>query len=355
MRLKSAGLTLVVAVLTGSLPAQGTAGGTEIVDQPAAKAVHLLTPTTAVVPAGSAAWVALNWTATSRAHKFRVTAAASDGVVVTYPDNTGDHTSAWTDEEWVEAELDYTALHLTVPAGAPAHINLFLTVTYEVDDVPFSQEEQVEVPVTPGGGGGVSALTHELGPIASNASTWVDLWYASDTPVSGFRLVATDPGGLSLLYPDPGLWSSLYNDDVLDAGEKDVARLRLDTFGLTAGTYELTIEVDYALAGSRGHLDHTVQVVVGPVQVSGLSLTPLCWHPSGKFELVVHNPNPFAVSLTWDMVGKNVSGSLTAQPGETSLYVKQKGEVRIFWADAGGVGGTASALVHDAKCEGVAR
>lgn len=255
-------LTLVVAIalVAATTPA---AFAQDIETGPAT--VSLLTPATAPVQSGNAAWVLLNWAATGGdAWNFRLTATAANGATVDYPTNTADHSSLMSNDILSNGEVDFTALYVAVPASAVGPVDLSLNLTYDTADGQQSASAVLDVPIVGFDGDALVSTTDDLGTIDGGATAWVDFWYTALAPVVGdIRLTVTDPGAFGVVYPQDGASSSLYYQSLLASGESDVARIRLDAAGVAPGTYEIGVRTDYVVGGQAQSMDHRAVVSVG--------------------------------------------------------------------------------------------
>jgi hypothetical protein len=227
--------------------------------------VVLLTPATAPVQAGNAAWVLLNWAATGGdAWNFRLNATATSGASVAYPTNTVDHSSLMSNDILSNGEVDFTALHIDVPAAAVGPVDLNLSLSYDTAAGPQSIDVQLDVPIVTFDGDALASTSDDLGAIDRNSTKWVDFWFTGLAPVVGdIHLTVTDPGAFGVVYPQDGTFSSLYYQSQLASGESDVARIRLDATGVEPGTYKIGVRTDYVVGGQMQSIDHSAVVVVG--------------------------------------------------------------------------------------------
>lgn len=224
--------------------------------------VHLLTRTTAAVTAGSSSWIALNWSAAGgEATEFRVTSKGTRGIEVSYPENTHDHTSLYYNNTLSDAELDYTALKLTVPADFKGRrVNLKLEVSYVWDGKRRTTNARVRVPIAHYDGSPLAALTDHVGVVEAGDSRWVSLEYTAPGPSVRDVKVEVDGSDLGgVIYQGYGDWAGLHNDSTLEGGETDVARFRLDTSGMEPGEHTFVAYVSY----QGGEVKHEVGVTVG--------------------------------------------------------------------------------------------
>lgn len=141
--LAAAALTLPVLAVASPASAQDAAAtdGT-ITDVGTGDAEVLpISPVVAAVDPGDSQWIAIQWTAmNAEARELKVTATGSDGVEVSYPTYPVDgYSSGYWDDTLSIAEIDYTALKVTVDGDAAAPRYLDVTVSYVSDTGPHSE------------------------------------------------------------------------------------------------------------------------------------------------------------------------------------------------------------------------
>ena len=240
-----------------------TVGGGGVLGGPD-MSVILMTNVTAPVPAGISVWVSLNWTAEGGdAGSVRVTSIASGGVSVSYPENTADHASLHADDRLSDSELDFTALYIDVPFDVVGPVELDITLTYETADGPVTQNEVVTVPILIETGDGLEQTTVDLGTVPAGQAKWVDVWYTGLAEAVGeVELVVVDDAGFGVVYPSEGAFTSLYYSNSIRKGETDVARFRIDTAGVSPGSYDLTLRTSYLVGGEAKSFDRMVTVTV---------------------------------------------------------------------------------------------
>jgi|FLYL01.1.fsa_nt_gi hypothetical protein len=248
-------LLSLVATLGGLLPLPATAAQA----QP-----ELMQDSTAVVAAGGSTWVTLTWLGTGDVASFALTAKPrkARGVEVSYPANTGDHSSLMRDDELLEGELDYTAVRLTVPYYQTKAFELDLTVRYSEDGKPRTKKYRVEVPVVVHTGADLEVLG-DVPAVPSGGEHWVEVTMVGVAPTLT-NLSATVGGDLDVTYPGHGTSTSLHSDDVLTAGETDVARFLVDTSGLAPGVHPFRWTVTYLKGSERKSLDFDLALTVTP-------------------------------------------------------------------------------------------
>jgi len=256
-------LVLTMGLVMTLAPSAAVAQETELpVSGPAS--VALLTPATAPVPAGNAAWIVLNWAATrGDAWNFRLTATATSGATVGYPENTVDHSSLMSNDTLSNGEVDFTALYIDVPASAVGPVDLDLTVSYDTATGPQSSSLRLGVPILGFDGEALAATTDDLGSMDEGATKWVEFWFTGLAPVVGdVQLTVTEPGDFGVVYPQDGSFSSLYYQSQLSSGQSDVARVRLDSTGVAPGSYQIGVRTEYVAGGEVHSIDGAAVLVV---------------------------------------------------------------------------------------------
>jgi len=226
--------------------------------------VKLDTKKTATVVQGSSAWVALNWEGDyADATGFRVVATTKEtGVEISYPDNTGDHTSLMDNDVLSDAEIDYTAIHVDVPYGTKS-FKLDLVATWNDGDKDVSKKFKVSVPTVEYTGDDVAISTNDAGSVPTDEPSWVGVdWTGMAPSIGDVQMTATGPSGAAIVYPGERDWTSLYHDSQLDQGETDVARFLLDASGLEAGVHKFEVTLSYSRGDSPARTSGVVTVHV---------------------------------------------------------------------------------------------
>ncbi|MGZ5383583.1 MAG: hypothetical protein ACXW1Y_02265 [Acidimicrobiia bacterium] len=253
---------LLAALLIVSTASPAAAGPKPDVD----KDVELTNYETAAIVAGDSAWIALNWVGGGGdAQNFQLVVKKPDaGVEVRYPDNTGTYTSLWADSTLSDGEYDFTAIRVTVPYDAGRDIKLLFTLSYDHAGGQKNRSFNVRVPVVEyAGGEDLKQVTESLGEVALGESAWVGVSYAGVAPrLDDFQLTVTDAGGLSIVYPADGSATSLHHNARLEDGETDVARFRVDAYGVGPGTYTIQIQAKYRKDATTATLAGSVTLVV---------------------------------------------------------------------------------------------
>jgi len=226
--------------------------------------VKLDTQKTATVVQGSSAWVVVNWRgSTADATGFRVVATTkAPGVEISYPDNTGDHTSLMFNDVLSSDEIDFTAIHVDVPYGTK-NFKLDLVATWNNGEKDVSKDFKVTVPTVEYTGDDVAISTDDAGSVPTDEPSWVGVdWTGMAPSIGDVEMTATGPSGAAIAYPGERDWTSLYHDNQLDQGETDVARFLLDASGLEAGVHKFEVTLSYSRGDSPARTSGVVTVHV---------------------------------------------------------------------------------------------
>ncbi len=230
-----------------------------LIPAPAASAkganLDLLKSEVATIIKGTGAWVALSWTATGGdvADVTMTVESRTDGVAVTYPQNTADHTSFWDNDSLVDGEIDYTAFYLDVPeatSGQEAKIRIHVQMT--VDGKREKDKFDVKVPIVAHTGADLEQVTNNVGSIAAGQTRWVEVAFTGMAPSTQNVSAVVSAPGLAIIYPAEGASTSLHHDAELSYGETDVVRFLVDAAAANPGIYEVGLDTTYdggSLAG----------------------------------------------------------------------------------------------------------
>ncbi len=250
---RGVGVALLAAALLIPAPAALAKGGE----------IELIKGEVATVVKGTDAWVALTFTAKKgEIEDVRMTVdSKTRGVTVSYPENTGDHTSLWDNDSLKEGEIDFAAFHVDVAEdvrgkSAKLRINVEMTVEGKRERDKFD----VKVPLVDYTGGNVQQVTDSVGSITVGEARWVEVAFTGLAPVTKNVTTVVSASGLSIIYPGEGARTSLHHDAELDSGETDVIRFYVDAGSAEPGTY--TIQLDTVFDG--GSLPGTVTLDVMP-------------------------------------------------------------------------------------------
>lgn len=225
----------------------------------------LKTKKAATIVAGDSAWLAINWKGNSgEITNFQVTAEAPAGIEVAYPDNTPGFTGLMNGHVLSEKELDYTALRVSVPYGQTEDFEIVLTASYMSDGIAVKDTFNVKVPVAVyEADQDIVQVTGSAGSIPAGDADWAEVDFSGLAPMAeGFQMVVTDSDGLTIEYPTDEPFTSLYFDSALEDGETDFAAFWVDTTDAAAGTYTLSLEVTYRMAGQTKTVNGTLSLDV---------------------------------------------------------------------------------------------
>ncbi len=265
MRLDSV-MRIPVALLAVALVIVGLAAPVHAQDDNGRSKIKLLTKDTAAVVAGDTAWLAVNWTAkngTVQNVALELNDDPGDGVEVSYPTNTGTWTGLMNGHVLDESAIDYTAFQVHVPASFDAKkVKLEFEISY-TDDRGDDQTDtvKIDVPVVHYTDGDHLVQHDASATIPAGGSAWVDVDMTGLAPLTS-ELSLTADGALGIVYPGHGVATSLHGDHLLEDGETDTARFRVDTGDVAPGTYVLTTELTYVFAGAAHMLPGTVEIVI---------------------------------------------------------------------------------------------
>jgi hypothetical protein len=273
--------SVVRPIVVALLIAAGTVFGSAQPSSAASLAnspVTLQTSVASTMLPGQQGWIALNWkgSAAADACDFRVTAAGTDGVTVTYPSSrTG--TSGYTDSTLSQNELDYTALNVSVPPTLLLASVLTLTVDYGpcspgnsdgngIGNANGQKTHMVLVgtlPVLPNLGPAVTQVTTTAGPVKAGAISWVDVSYKGASPsLTNFSVKATDGGPFTVGYANEATTAKLSEGATLGVLKTDHVSIRLDATTVPTGTYNLKLQASYGSGLTSGVLSGVLAVTV---------------------------------------------------------------------------------------------
>ncbi len=228
--------------------------------------ITLLTKDTATVVAGDTAWLAVNWTAKHGAVqnvRLELSEDPGDGVQVSYPTNTATWTGLMNGHVLDESEIDYTAFRVHVPDSFDKKkVKLEFEVSYtDSRGEQRTDEVKITVPVVRYTDGDHLVQHEATATVPAGGSAWIDVDMTGLAPVTS-ELSLTAEGGLDVVYPGDGVATSLHGDDLLEDGETDTARFRVDAGDTAPGTYQLTTELTYVFEGAGYVLPGTVEIVI---------------------------------------------------------------------------------------------
>jgi len=213
---------------------------------------------------GASDWVNLTWTADGELANVEVQLVElSDGLTVEYPSETSS-SRLGVDSNLSKSEIDFTAIKLTTTSSGTKRA----VVEISWDDLSGERQtssHKIRLTNKKYKGDDFAILTEQASigmDVEAPEANWVDLDYKGIAPSnSGMEMrVSSD---LPVYHPQES-FTSLHHDQLLRAGEADVARIWFDPELVTEGTYEVTVEIDYVdTNGNNQTVSHAIKLAVG--------------------------------------------------------------------------------------------
>ncbi|GAA3447742.1 hypothetical protein [Planomonospora venezuelensis] len=272
-------LSRLAAVLATTATAAALVAVPALSAQAAAKddGMQLVVPALATMLPGQQGWISAMWKATTDVCDVRVTASAP-GLTIGYPANTATYTSLYEADKLAADAMDFTALNVSVPAGASGPVEVTLNVSYtrlppgqaKKDDPAVvekfdckgpkgGQTVTATLPVASASGVAVVQKTGAV-TVSKDAPSWEKIAFEGRrSGLSDFRLTLTAPQGLEVVYPGERTSAGLHTGSTLAVAREDYAAVRLDASGLAAGTYRVPVRATYTGGGYDGELTLTVR------------------------------------------------------------------------------------------------
>ncbi|MFN3216076.1 MAG: hypothetical protein ACE367_06240 [Acidimicrobiales bacterium] len=217
--------TLVIAVIAALVLAMAPAAGAQGSNYER-KSLELRTTRTAAVTAGDTAWVLLQWKGLTDVDDFRLQASGRDGVEVSYPANTGDHTALMQGSSLKKGRVDVMALRVTVPADAGRQVLVDVKFSWTAFGESRNASTTIRVPVVRYTGADYEIIDRTIRK-GDNGDLWAEITYRGLAPsLQDFRVTVPDADGLDLYFPRRD-HSSLNGDAELEDGETDFVRFRI--------------------------------------------------------------------------------------------------------------------------------
>lgn len=275
---KSISVAVVVALMMTSLASPAAAAREQDADREHAPPVMLSNKNVEWV-AGSSAWVSLSWTGFEQFRDVRVTVVPkSKGLTIEYPDNHDGFTSLTTDAHLSINEIDFTNFKATTTSSNNGRKSAAVYVEYTIDDpeadiddsdrigegrfrtymgrLSFSNKKYM--------GDDFLILTENVVATSTGEATdnWIEFGYKGLSPVNTDLSIRVTGSDLPIYYPQ-STHTSLHHDDVLNAGEADVARIWLDPELIEPGQDNLDVRVSYKdYRGRSRSVVHTVAMEI---------------------------------------------------------------------------------------------
>ncbi len=247
---------LAATLLTSTLatPASAQKGKNETSDG----AVTLLSESTLAWSVGASQWVNLLWTADTELENVEVRVGdLSPNLEVEYPSD-GEFSRLGVDGTLSPSEIDFTAVKFTTTK--PGEKFATVEMSWDGEDGRDSKTFRLRLTNRLYKGDDFAILTETATAttdVANGQANWIDLDYKGIAPTtSSMKMsITTD---LPVYYPQDS-FTSLHHDEVLHSGEADVARVWFDPELITAGSYDLTVDIDYV--DTNGETQTTSHVV----------------------------------------------------------------------------------------------
>lgn len=226
--------------------------------------LELKTRKTAAIVEGDTVWVSLSWTVEdgdARDVRF-VASPRTRGVTVTYPENTGDHSSLMVDDVLLENEIDFASFRVHVPYGTRS-FRLPVVASWTDDEGKHSEQFNVRVPVARHRGDDIAMSSNDLGSVSTGDPVWKAIAWTGIAPeLTDVNMTVAGPADLVVVYPNEGSSTSLHYDAVLDDGETDEARFLVDASALAPGSYSVAVTLTYGKAGRTHSVDGRLTLTV---------------------------------------------------------------------------------------------
>jgi len=250
---RSARIATAVAAL-----ATATTATTATPAAAAAPAVGLVVPVLAPMLAGQQGWVSALWGTTGDICDVRAT-AGGPGLTVSYPANTGDHSSLYKEDKLAAGHFDYTAFKLALDPGTKRPTSLAITLRYsDCHGTAKTLNTTAVLPVVPTTGAAVVQKTSSVA-VPKATPVWTQLSFQGRrTGLADFKVTLSPPTGLSVTYPGDHAAAGLSLTSSLPVGSDDFIAVRIDATGAAAGTYKVPVHATY----DGGSFDGSLTVVV---------------------------------------------------------------------------------------------
>ncbi len=221
--------------------------------------ILLRTADTSVITVGDTAWVTVSIRGGRSVDNLRFTALVGQGGSVSYPANTVDHSGPYNGYDLDVKETDYVAFKVTIPDGVTERAaELKLSVTWTDSGKRFKGDTSVKIPLVQFDGAPYTLLTDKV-DLTEKDNGWVTLSFAGLAPrVEQLEVSVSSPGDLDIYYPLE-TFTSLQGDALLEDGETDLARFRINepSWGQTL---DLEVTVKYLVGGVAETASHKIRV-----------------------------------------------------------------------------------------------
>ena len=221
MKIKTLAIAIVAALVLAMAPAAGAQGSSY-----ENKSLELRTTRTAAVTAGDTAWVLLQWKGLTDVDDFRLQASGRNGVEVSYPTNTGDHTALMQGYSLKEGRVDVHGAAGDRACRRRPRGQCRREVQLDGLREQRSASTTIRVPVVRYTGADYEIIDRTIRK-GDSGDLWAEITYRGLAPsLQDFRVSVPDADGLDLYFPRRD-HSSLNGDAELEDGETDFVRFRI--------------------------------------------------------------------------------------------------------------------------------
>lgn len=221
--------------------------------------VKVRTKKTSAVTIGDTVWVTVSIRGKGNVENLRFTAELDVDGSVGYPANTVDHSGPYNGYDLKNKETDYVAFNITISDEVERRsAKMTLSYTWTNGGESFAGKASVKVPLVNFDGSPYTLLTDTV-TLTEADNGWVALSFAGLAPrVERLEVSISSPSGLDVYYPLE-TYTSLAGDDLLEDGETDVARFRINE-AHWGQTLELELQVRYQVAGESATATHSLVI-----------------------------------------------------------------------------------------------
>lgn len=212
---------------------------------------------------GASEWVNVLWTADGDLANVEVrVTSASDVLEVEYPSDS-DRSRLGVDSDLSTSEIDFTAVKLTTTG--PGAVSATIDISWDdADGARQSTQFALNLENRVYEGEDFAILTEAVAvgtDVDAPAANWIDLDYKGLAPTNR-SMAMTVTGDLPVYHPQD-TFTSLHHDQLLHAGEADVARVWFDPELISAGNFTVIVSIDYVdTNGVAKTTSHEVAVTV---------------------------------------------------------------------------------------------
>lgn len=213
---------------------------------------------------GGSEWVNLMWTADGDLANVSVHLSdLSEGLEVTYPSDTNS-SRLGVDSDLSKSEIDFTAVKLTTTSAGAKYAVINISWDNEAGERQSSPFKLV-LSNKSYKGEDFAILTEAVSvgtDVDAPAKNWIDLDYKGLAPTNHDMQMSVSSDDMPVYHPQE-TFTSLHHDQVLHAGEADVARVWFDPELITTGEHTVVVNIKYVdTNGKKRTVAHKVSVTV---------------------------------------------------------------------------------------------